>query len=195
MAGSIEELLELLYTEIEEAKNMPLNADKCVVDRDRVLDMIDDVKAEIPVEVKRAQDLVANRNDYIASAKREADEIRDKAKDYAKELLNKESIVKEAEDRSSEIIAEAEDRSRMLKQAAGEYCEDALRKAEEAVAGIYDEIKRARAQFRSAIGSVSEPAQQQGQPPRGQNPRGQNPRPQPARRPMYDAEADEGIRD
>ena len=78
MAGNIEELLELLYTEIEEAKSPAFNADKCVVDRDRVLDMIDDVKAEIPVEVKRAQDLVANRNDYIASAKREADEIREK---------------------------------------------------------------------------------------------------------------------
>ena len=190
MAGSIEELLELLYTEIEEAKNMPLNADKCVVDRDRVLDMIDDVKAEIPVEVKRAQDLVANRNDYIASAKREADEIRDKAKDYAKELLNKETIVKEAEDRSSEIVAEAEERSKQLKQAAAEYCEDTLRKAEEAVAGIYDEIKRARAQFRSLLGSAAEPAQQH-----AQSARPQSTRPQPARRPMYDAEADEDILD
>ena len=195
MAGSIEELLELLYTEIEEAKNMPLNADKCVVDRDRVLDMIDDVKAEIPVEVKRAQDLVANRNDYIASAKREADEIREKAKDYAKELLNKESIVKEAEDHSNEIIAEAEERSKMLKQAAGEYCEDTLRKAEEAVAGIYDEIKRARAQFRSILGIAPETPQQHPQAARPQNARSQNARPQSPRRPMYDAEADEEIMD
>ena len=39
MAGSMEELLDLLYTEIEEAKNMPLNNDKCVIDRDRILDL------------------------------------------------------------------------------------------------------------------------------------------------------------
>ena len=76
MAGSVEELLDLLYTEIEEAKNAPLNNDRCVIERDRVLDMIDDVKAELPVEIKRAKDLVANRNDYIASAKREAEAIR-----------------------------------------------------------------------------------------------------------------------
>ena len=63
MAGSVEELLDLLYTEIEEAKNAPLNNDRCVIERDRVLDMIDDVKAELPVEIKRAKDLVANRND------------------------------------------------------------------------------------------------------------------------------------
>ena len=61
MAGSVEELLDLLYTEIEEAKNAPLNNDRCVIERDRVLDMIDDVKAELPVEIKRAKDLVANR--------------------------------------------------------------------------------------------------------------------------------------
>lgn len=177
MAGSIEELLELLYTEIEEARNMPLNADKCVVDRDRVLDMIDDVKAEIPVEVKRAQDLVANRNDYIASAKREADEIRDKARDYAKELLNKETVVREAQERADEIIAEAEEKSRVLQRAANEYCEDTLRRMEEAVAEAYDEVKRSRAQFRSALSSA-EPAKQQS-------------RPQSARRPMYDAELDD----
>ena len=96
MAGSVEELLDLLYTELEEAKNAPLNNDRCVIERDRVLDMIDDVKAELPVEIKRAKDLVANRNDYIASAKREADSLRQQAEDYAKRLVNEDAIVREA---------------------------------------------------------------------------------------------------
>lgn len=47
-AGSIEELLDLLYTEIEEAKNAPLSNDRCVVDRDRVLDSIERREAEMP---------------------------------------------------------------------------------------------------------------------------------------------------
>lgn len=105
MAGSIEELLDLLYTEIEEAKNAPLNNDKCVIDRDRVLDMIDDVKAELPVEIKRAKDLVANRNDYMANAKREAEMVRQKAEDYARELLDKHEITREAEKRADEILS------------------------------------------------------------------------------------------
>ena len=146
MAGSVEELLDLLYTEIEEAKNAPLNNDRCVIERDRVLDMIDDVKAELPVEIKRAKDLVANRNDYIASAKREADSLRQQAEDYAK-------------------------------AAASEYCEDTLRRMEEAVADAYDEVKHSRAKFRSALSAASG---------------GPAPRSQPApRRAMYDAEADE----
>ena len=178
MASNIDDLLELLYTEIEEAKSPAFNADKAVIDRDRVLDMIDDVKAEIPVEVKRAQDLVANRNDFIASAKREADEIRDKAKDYAKDLLEKETVVQEAQERADEIIASAEEKSRVLQRAANEYCEDALRRLEEAVTDVYEEVKRAHAQFRSAMGSLEPEKKQES-------------RPQPARRPMYDAELDE----
>ncbi len=178
MASNIDDLLELLYTEIEEAKSPAFNADKAVIDRDRVLDMIDDVKAEIPVEVKRAQDLVANRNDFIASAKREADEIREKAKDYAKDLLEKETVVQEAQERADEIIASAEEKSRVLQRAANEYCEDALRRLEEAVTDVYEEVKRAHAQFRSALGSLEPEKKQES-------------RPQPARRPMYDAELDE----
>ena len=175
MAGSVEELLDLLYTEIEEAKNAPLNNDRCVIERDRVLDMIDDVKAELPVEIKRAKDLVANRNDYIASAKREADSLRQQAEDYAKRLVNEDAIVREAEKKADEILSDAEEQCRMLKAAASEYCEDTLRRMEEADA--YDEVKHSRAKFRSALSAASG---------------GPAPRSQPApRRAMYDAEADE----
>ena len=39
------------------------------------------------MEIKRAKDLVANRNDYIASAKREADSLRQQAEETAMELI------------------------------------------------------------------------------------------------------------
>ena len=176
MASSLEELLDLLYTEIEEAKSMPLSSDKCVIDRDRILDMIDDVKAEFPAEIKRAKDLVANKNDYIAHAKQEADDLRQQAEDYAKRIVNEDVIVRQAQEKADEIIAEAEETCRMLKNAANEYCEDALRRMEEAVADAYDEVKLSHAKFRSALGGDHGAS---------------SPRPQPRRRPMYDAEADE----
>ncbi len=177
MAGSIEQLLDLLYTEIEEAKSMPLSNDKCVIERDRILDMIDDVKAEMPVAIKRAEDLVANKNDYIASAKREADGLRQQAEDYAHRIINQDAIVREAEARAEEIIAEAEEQCRLLKRAASEYCEDALRQVEEAVADAYDEVKHSRAKFRSILGGADAAERQQPQ--------------QAPRRAMYDAELDE----
>ena len=155
MAGSVEELLDLLYTEIEEAKNAPLNNDRCVIERDRVLDMIDDVKAELPVEIKRAKDLVANRNDYIASAKREADLIRKQAEDRAKQLLDEDELMAQARQKANGIVKVAEERSRELRRAANEYCEDALRRTEEAVSEAHEEIKRSRARFRAAAGAAA----------------------------------------
>ncbi len=173
MTASIEQLLEQLYGEIEEAKPMPLSNDKCVIERDRILDMIDDVKAEMPAEIKRAEDLVANRNDYIASAKREADDMRKEAEAYARQLVNKDAIVREAQAQADDILADTEEKCRMIKSAASEYCEDALRRMEEAVADAYDEVKQSRAKFRSALGALLDGPSA------------------PPRRRMYDAAADE----
>ena len=180
-AGSIEELLDLLYTEIEEAKNAPLSNDRCVVDR--VLDMIDDVKAEMPVEIKRAKDIVAQRNDYMADAKQKADRLRQEAEDYAKELLNKDAITRGAEQKAADMIAEAEVQCQQLKEAASEYCEETLRRMEEAVADAYDEVKHSRAQFRSALSALTGTKHTASS---------SSSRPQQApKRAMYDAEADE----
>ena len=153
MAGSIEQLLDLLYTEIEEAKSMPLSNDKCVIERDRALDLIDDIRAQFPMELSEAKKLVETRNDFIAAAKREAEIIRKQAEAEAQRILAEETILAQAKQRSVELMKQAEERSRELKRSANEYCEDALRRTEEAVAEAYDEIKKSRARFRAAAGS------------------------------------------
>ena len=160
MASGVEELLDMLFEMVDEAKNMPLSSDKCVLERDRALDLIDDIRAQFPVELGEAKKLVASRNDYIAAAKREAEVIRKQAEAEAQRMLAEESVLNQAKQRSAELMRQAEERSRELKRSANEYCEDALRRTEEAVAEAYDEIKKSRARFRaaaSATAEVSEP--------------------------------------
>ena len=177
MASGVEELLDMLFEMVDEAKNMPLSSDKCVLERDRALDLIDDIRAQFPVELGEAKKLVASRNDYIAAAKREAEVIRKQAEAEAQRMLAEESVLNQAKQRSAELMRQAEERSRELKRSANEYCEDTLRRMEEAVADAYDEVKRSRAKFRSALG-----ADHGGPAPRSQS---------APRRAMYDAEADE----
>lgn len=177
MATGVEELVDMLFAMIDEAKSVPLSSEKCIIERDRALDLLDDIKAQFPVELGEAKKLISARADYIASAKREADSLRQQAEDYAKRLVNEDAIVREAEKKADEILSDAEEQCRMLKAAASEYCEDTLRRMEEAVADAYDEVKHSRAKFRSALSAASG---------------GPAPRSQPApRRAMYDAEADE----
>ncbi len=171
MASGVDELLDMLYGMIEEAKNVPLSSDKCIIERDRALDLLDDLKAQFPVELSEAQKLVASRADYIASTKREADLIRQQAEEKAKQMIAEDQVLNAARQKSNEMLRLAEERSRELKKAANDYCEDALKRTEEAVAEAYDEIKKSRIRFRAAAGGV--PAAPSGQ----------------SR--VYDAEADE----
>lgn len=155
MASGVEELLDMLFEMVDEAKNMPLSSDKCVLERGRALDLIDDIRAQFPVELGEAKKLVASRNDYIAAAKREAEVIRKQAEAEAQRMLAEESVLNQAKQRSAELMRQAEERSRELKRSANEYCEDALRRTEEAVAEAYDEIKKSRARFRAAASATA----------------------------------------
>ena len=87
MANDVNRLIDMIYERIEDAKSPALKPNMSMVDRDELLDLLDELRAQLPVEIKRAKDLVANRNDYIASAKREADSLRQQAEETAMELI------------------------------------------------------------------------------------------------------------
>ena len=173
MATGVEELVDMLFAMIDEAKSVPLSSEKCIIERDKALDLLDDIKAQFPMELGEAKKLLAARADYIASAKREAELIRKQAEEKARQMLAEDELLAQAKQKSNEMVKVAEDRSRELRRAANEYCEDALRRTEEAVAEAYNEIKQSRARFRAAASSTAG----------GQAPSGG--------RPMYDAAADE----
>ena len=160
MASGVEELMDLLYQMIDEAKGVPLNSEKCIIERDKALDLLDEIRSQFPMELSEAKKLVANRTDYLASAKREAELIRKQADDRAKQILAEDELTAQAKQRSNEILRQAEERSRELRRAANEYCEDALRRTEEAVAEAYDEIKKSRARFRALAGGAAQTGRQ-----------------------------------
>ena len=73
MASGVEELLDMLFEMIDEAKNAAFSGDKCVIDRDKALDLIEDAKKQLPVDLAEARKILNARNEYLAAAKREAD--------------------------------------------------------------------------------------------------------------------------
>ena len=163
MATGVEELVEMLFSMIDEAKSVPLSSEKCIIERDKALDLLDDIKAQFPMELGEAKKLLAARTDYIASAKREAELIRKQAEEKARQMLAEDELTAQARQKANEMLKVAEERSRELRRAANEYCEDALRRTEEAVSEAYDEIKRSRARFRAAAAGV-QPASGSGSP-------------------------------
>lgn len=158
MASGVEELLDMLFEMIDEAKNAPLSGgDKCVIERDRALDLIDDIRSQFPMELTEARKMMARRAEMEAEAKRKADSIVRAADERAKQLLASDTMALQARQRANELMRQAEERSRELRRSANEYCEDALRRTEEAVAEAYNEIKQSRARFRAAAAATAAP--------------------------------------
>lgn len=146
------ELIEMLYTMVTEAWGVPLGNEKCIVERDKVLNLLDEIKARLPVEMAEAKRLVASRDEFISNAKREAESIRRSADERAKELLEEQEIVRAAKKRSNEVLSAAEGRTRELYRVANAYVDDALRRTEEAINTALGEVRQSRASFRSVAG-------------------------------------------
>ena len=58
MASGVEELLDMLFEMVDEAKNVAFSGDKCAIERDRALDLIDDIRAQFPMELAEAKKLL-----------------------------------------------------------------------------------------------------------------------------------------
>ena len=158
MASGVDELLDMLFQMIDEAKGVLMSPDKCTIERDKALDLLDEIRAQFPMELAEAKKLLSARAEYISSAKREAELIRQQAEEQAKQMVAEDKLLAQARERSNQMVRQAEEQTRELRRAANEYCEDALRRTEEAVAEAYDEIKKSRARFRAASGAASQPA-------------------------------------
>ena len=139
----VQRLLDMLYSMIDEAKSAAFSSDKCVISRDEALDLLDDIRAKLPLEIKRA------REEYVSSAKKEVEKMLRQAELDAKVIVSESETLQQARRKSSEIIRRAEERSKELYHVANTYTEDALRRTEEAIQAALDEVKESRVRFRA----------------------------------------------
>jgi dsDNA-specific endonuclease/ATPase MutS2 len=144
------ELVDMLYNMISDAWGVPLGNDKCLIERDKALDLIEEIKNQLPAEIAEAKRLVSRRDDFITNAKREGESIRKMAEEQSRKLVEEQEIVKMARARAEELVATAENKSRELRRAANEYVDETLKGAEESVAQALDIVKQSRTRYRNA---------------------------------------------
>ena len=146
---NIEELINSLYDYIQDAKNLPLSADKCVLERDKALDILDEIIARLPGELKQSRAIVESRNELIGPARRESENIIRQAQEKANEMVTKEAIYVEAKRQCQDMVLQTKVRLAELRKASNDYMDDALRRTEEAIALSLDEVKDTRAKFKA----------------------------------------------
>ncbi len=148
---NIEDIISALYDMIQDARALPLGADKCILERDKVLDMLDEVIAQLPVELKQARTIVESRNELIGQARREAEGLIREAQAKAESLVSEETIYQEAKRQCKDMVLQTQNRMAELRKASNDYMDDALRRTEEAIAMSLEDVKDTRAKFKALV--------------------------------------------
>ena len=151
MANGIEEIITTLYEMVQDAWSLPLGAEKCVVERDKVLDLLDEISNQLPGELKQAKTIVESRNEVITNAKREAESILKQAEQRAKQMISREEVYRQAEQEAAEMIKAAQQKIKELRQVTNDYVDDSMKRTEDAIAQALGEIRESRSKFRALV--------------------------------------------
>ena len=145
---NVNELLDTIEDTLEESTSMPLSGGKRLVDVEKVRDYLDDIRANLPGELRQAQQIVNDRAQIVDTANAQAQAIVKKAEERARILVSDAEIVKVAQQRAAEITAAAQSESRTLRQTVTEYCDNKLKTTEEAMVENAAQVKNVRANLR-----------------------------------------------
>ena len=149
---TVDELLEQIDDMIDKAWSFPHYGAKCLVEADRLRDLIDHIRGNMPSEIRQAKAIVADRADIIATAKREAEGIVRTAEERARNMVAHEEIVRQAQQKANEVLSQTQQKAREMRKGANDFSEDVLRRTEETLSTALGEIRSSHSQFRSAAG-------------------------------------------
>lgn len=112
-----------------------------IVDEDRMLDLIDQMRVSIPEEIKKAQQILVQRDRILAQAQEEANRTLALAREKSEQLVERDSIVQAAQGRAEQIIAQARGEGDATRHEADEYVLDALNNLEMELDRILNQVR------------------------------------------------------
>ena len=146
---NVEELLELMEETLEEGTAVPFSPSKRIVDVDRMRDIIDEVRNNLPDEIRDSKKIVADREQIIKGARAESENIIKQAEERVRGLVSDQEITKRAQQRAVEILTAAQQQAKEISRSATTYCETILKNSEEVLARSVSDIKNTRMNLRS----------------------------------------------
>ena len=138
---TIDDLLDSMDETLEDATTLPFMGGKRVVDAEKIREIIDDIRLNMPAEIRQAKNVVKDRNELIAKAKKEADDLIAQAQKRADALLDENLLLKAAQKKAAEILLEAQEESNQLYLHMNHYCESILKETENFMAENLSQVK------------------------------------------------------
>jgi hypothetical protein len=144
--GQLEEM-------VRDAKSMPLSS-SALLNRDEVLELIEQMKESLPDEIKQARWIVKDREELLAKARRDAEAMVEQAREEQLRLASHEAVVQRAVEESERIQQEAADDARRLRLEAEDYVDAKLAQLESALQRILEDVMGTNQQLTRTIDQV-----------------------------------------
>ena len=133
-------LVDRLEELINHSRSIPFTHN-IIVDEDRMLDLIDQMRVAIPEEVKKSQQILSQKDRVMAQAKEEADRTLNIAKEKSEKLSDRDSIVQESKKKASQLEIEAELKAKKTQSEADEYVAETLTNLEIALERVLNQVR------------------------------------------------------
>ena len=133
-------LVDRLEELINHSRSIPFTHN-IIVDEDRMLDLIDQMRVAIPEEVKKSQQILSQKDRVMAQAKEEADRTINIAKEKSQKLADRDTIVQESKKKASQIEEEAELKAKKTQSEADEYVAETLTNLEIALERVLNQVR------------------------------------------------------
>jgi cell division septum initiation protein DivIVA len=129
---------------VEAARSVPMSRSNCMFDRAEMINLLDQLRGELPTEMRRAVALLDERDKIIDAGKREADRIVSEAEAEHTRLVSINEIVVSAEHEANRVISEARAEAQRLREEVDDYVDTALANFEQFLTRALASIERGR---------------------------------------------------
>lgn len=145
----IDEILDMMDDMLDEASSVPFSSKKGVIDLDKMRGCINDLRLNLPDEIRNAKNIVRDRQEIVSDANKEAEQIVRRAEERAKVIVSNDEITKAAKQQAVEILNQAQAKAKDIRNAASKYIDDVLLQSENVLQANLADIKKTRQAVRS----------------------------------------------
>ena len=150
MNSKVDEILDELDEVLDKARPVPFGGGKCLVDVDRLRELVDDVRLNMPHEIKEARLIAYDRERILNEAKSKSESIISQAEKRAQGIVSETEIAKEARKKAIEILTKAQNNAKEVKRNANEYVDNLMNSTEKFMNIALQDVRKKKGEIRES---------------------------------------------
>ena len=145
-----EEIIEQIEDLLKNSRSLPLMGGKVGVDQNQLLELLGELSATLPSELKQAKKIVAERSEILEEAHREADKKIRQAEERRKNMINESEVMRNAKASADQVLADAKLKSKEVRRAANDYVDEIMKRADEMLTANVNELRKTRQSIKAS---------------------------------------------